>query len=56
VIGFFCNESGCLIRIGNNKQTGITTWDAGHMTPIASDYLAKNLLVKLIVEDSNTSK
>jgi peptidoglycan/LPS O-acetylase OafA/YrhL len=56
VIGFFCNESGCLIRIGNNKQTGITTWDVGHMTPIASDYLAKNLLVKLIVEDSKTSK
>ena len=44
LIDFFCNESGCLTRIGDGKKTGITSWDFGHLTPIASDYLAKNLL------------
>ncbi len=53
LIDFFCNESGCLTYIGDDKKTGITSWDYGHLTPIASDYLAKNLLVNLIV-DSRT--
>jgi hypothetical protein len=56
LIGFFCNEAGCLTRIGDNKKTGITTWDYGHLTPIASDYLAKNLLFKIIIEDNVTTK
>ena len=44
LIGFFCDETGCLTRIGDDKKTGITSWDKGHLTPIASDYLAKHLL------------
>ncbi len=27
LIGFFCNETGCLTRIGDDKKTGITSWD-----------------------------
>lgn len=50
LIDFFCNESGCLTYIGNDKKTGITTWDNAHLTPMTSDYLAKNLLVKLIID------
>ncbi len=49
LINFFCNKSGCLTYIGNNKETGLTTFDYGHLTPIASEYLAKKLLVKLVV-------
>ncbi len=49
LIGFFCNEAGCLTRIGNDKMTGITSFDNGHLTPIASDYLAQKLLVKKVV-------
>lgn len=48
LIDFFCNKDGCLTYIGDDKKTGITTWDSGHLTPIASDYLAKNLLVDVI--------
>jgi peptidoglycan/LPS O-acetylase OafA/YrhL len=49
LLGCFCNQDGCLTYIGDDKKTGITSWDKGHLTPIASDYLAKNLLVDLIV-------
>jgi peptidoglycan/LPS O-acetylase OafA/YrhL len=49
LIDFFCNEDGCLTRIGNDKKEGITSWDYGHLTPIASDYLVKNLLAQIVV-------
>ena len=49
VMTAFCNDSGCLTRIGDDRKTGITSWDYGHLTPIASDYLAKNLLIKNIL-------
>jgi peptidoglycan/LPS O-acetylase OafA/YrhL len=55
LIDTFCNQEGCLTYIGDNKKTGITSFDFGHLTPIASDYLAKNLLVKLIIDDYKTS-
>jgi hypothetical protein len=45
----FCNKDGCLTYIGDDKKTGITTFDTSHLAPIASDYLAKKLLVDLIV-------
>jgi hypothetical protein len=49
IIDYFCNENGCLTRIGSDKKCGITTWDYGHLTPIASDAFAKNVLVPLVV-------
>jgi hypothetical protein len=49
VISALCNDSGCLTRIGNDKKTGITSFDHGHLTPIASDYLARDLLIKNIL-------
>lgn len=54
LIDFLCNKDGCLTYIGDDKKTGITSWDYGHLTLIASDYLAKNLLVNLIVDNNNT--
>jgi len=48
LIGFFCTKDGCLTRIGNDRMTGITARDYGHLTLVASDYLAKNLLVKAV--------
>lgn len=53
LIDFFCNQDGCITYIGDDKKTGITTWDSGHLTPIASDYLAKHLLVDLIVDNKH---
>jgi hypothetical protein len=51
VIGLFCETKGCLIYTDDDIKSSITTWDYGHLTPSASRYLAKNLLVSRIVED-----
>ncbi|MFZ4701052.1 MAG: acyltransferase family protein [Candidatus Methylumidiphilus sp.] len=48
LIDFFCNEQGCLTYLGDDKKTGITAWDSGHLTPMASDYLAEGLLVRAV--------
>lgn len=55
LIDTFCNQDGCLTYIGGDKKKGITSFDFGHLTPIASDYLAKNLLVKLVIDNNNSS-
>lgn len=44
----FCNTQGCLTRIGPDRKTDITSWDYGHLTPVASDYLARQLLAELV--------
>ena len=56
LIDFFCNTEGCLTRLGENMQTQITTWDNSHLTPFASDYLAKKLLVPIIINKSKFDK
>jgi hypothetical protein len=48
-INTFCNAQGCLTRIGNDRRAGISTYDYGHLTPIASDYLAQHLLVENVI-------
>jgi hypothetical protein len=50
LIRFFCNESGCLTRVGEDIESEITAWDGAHLTPAASDYLAKHLLANRIVD------
>jgi hypothetical protein len=49
IISVFCNDDGCITYLGDDIKTGITSWDYGHLTPIASDLLAKKLLVDLVV-------
>lgn len=51
LINELCNESGCQIFIGNDKKLGITSWDYGHLTPIASQKIVKNKLAPLIIND-----
>jgi peptidoglycan/LPS O-acetylase OafA/YrhL len=51
IIGFFCNKDGCLTYTDADMKDSITTWDYGHLTPSASKYLAKNLLVEKIIKD-----
>lgn len=51
LIDVFCNGSGCLTRIGDDKKLNITTWDYGHLTPGASDYVAKKLLSKIVTDE-----
>jgi peptidoglycan/LPS O-acetylase OafA/YrhL len=49
----FCNKDGCLVYLGADVKLGLVTWDGGHLTEIASEYLAENYLVKLILEKVN---
>lgn len=57
IISAFCNKDGCITYLGNDIKAGITSWDYGHLTPIASEYLARKLLVDLITnEHSNTDQ
>ena len=48
LIDFVCNDKGCLTHLGGDRKAGITAWDSGHLTPMASDYLAEGLLVRAI--------
>lgn len=48
VMSLMCNEDGCLTYLGDDVRTGLTTRDYGHLLPVASDFIAKNLLVPQI--------
>lgn len=49
LIDLFCNADGCLVYLGKDPVSGITYFDSHHLSPVASDYLAKNSLVKAIL-------
>ncbi len=53
---FFCNQRGCMTYFGNNKRDNLITLDDAHLRPFASVYLAKNLLVPLILRQYQTQK
>jgi peptidoglycan/LPS O-acetylase OafA/YrhL len=56
VIDYFCNKEGCLTHIGKDRKLGITSFDYGHLTPIASDAFARDVLVPSIIKQKNDSK
>lgn len=43
IIDFFCDQNGCLVHLGDDVRVGITTYDYGHLTPIASEYVAEKV-------------
>ena len=49
LIDNLCNSNGCAVFLGDDKKLGITSWDQGHITPIASQKLAKEVLVPEIM-------
>jgi len=49
IIDYFCDGKGCLTRIGSDRKSGITSWDYGHLTPIASEVFARDVLVPIII-------
>ena len=53
LIDFFCNNYGCITFLGKDREAGIISNDDGYLTPNASIFLAKNLLVPIITKDSN---
>jgi hypothetical protein len=49
---YFCNDLGCLVYLGNSPKEGLTSLDGNHLSPMASDDVAKNLLIPLILGDT----
>jgi hypothetical protein len=48
LIDLFCNATGCLTFLGEDLAAGMTTWDYGHLTPAASEFLSNRLLVAAV--------
>lgn len=53
ITDLFCNIEGCLIYLGDDIKTGITSWDYGHLTPIASEFFSEKVLVPSIKDGFN---
>jgi len=52
LIDSLCNSNGCSVFIGDDKKLGITSWDQGHITPIASQKFAKEVLAPEIMREN----
>lgn len=55
VMSLMCNKEGCLTYLGNDVRAGLTSRDYGHLLPVASDFIAKNLLVPQIYRAARPS-
>ena len=53
IIDYFCDKEGCLTHIGKDRKLGITSFDYGHLTPIASDAFARDVLVPAIMKQKD---
>lgn len=47
----FCNSEGCMTYLGEDRKTGLVTFDVGHLTSQASEFFARTALVPVIVKD-----
>ena len=43
IIDLFCDQNGCLVYLGDDVKAGITSYDYGHFTPIASEYVDEKI-------------
>jgi hypothetical protein len=48
LIDFFCNNDGCLTHYTQDVAASVTSWDYGHLAPIASYHLAKDFLAPFV--------
>lgn len=48
VIDHFCNLDGCRVYVGADPIRGLTSWDYGHLTPVASDLFSREVLAPYI--------
>ena len=49
-LDFFCNRDGCITYFDNDKKTGLTTYDHGHLAPLASEKLGREVLAPVILK------
>jgi DeoD family purine-nucleoside phosphorylase len=45
---YFCNTEGCLVYLGDDPRSGLTTLDGNHLSPIASEAIARDVIVPMI--------
>ena len=48
VTDYFCDDSGCQVYLGEDRQKGLTSWDYGHLSPLASDAFARDVLAPAV--------
>ncbi len=48
IIGAFCNAEGCLTYLGDDRKTGLTSMDDARLLPLASEFLARELLARMV--------
>lgn len=54
LIDYLCGPKGCRVYFGDDVREGITTFDYGHLTPIASFHFARDVLGKEILKSATT--
>jgi hypothetical protein len=48
LVRLLCNDDGCMVYVGDDITTGITSFDAHHLSPAASEFVAKELIIKYL--------
>jgi hypothetical protein len=48
IMDLFCDTGGCLTYIGPDRTAGLTSRDVSHLRPVASDYLARERLARVV--------
>lgn len=49
-ISVFCDQDGCLTYLGDDRKTGLVTFDYGHLTSMASVFFSEKALGPLIIK------
>jgi peptidoglycan/LPS O-acetylase OafA/YrhL len=52
IINRFCNDDGCQARVPGINPPELTTFDASHLTPLASRYVAREVLRPVLLGDA----
>lgn len=50
-ISVFCDQDGCLTYLGDDRKTGLVTFDYGHLTSMASVFFSEKALGPLILKE-----
>jgi peptidoglycan/LPS O-acetylase OafA/YrhL len=53
LIDTFCSNDGCLAFLNQNRESGIVTYDYGHLTALASDFFSKKTLATIVIHNIN---
>lgn len=46
--GYFCTSEGCTTYLGEDRMSGLVSWDDGHLAPHASQAFARDVLVPFL--------